>query len=157
MKADSFGATVECRQLSIIRSFYRGPWLSSIYTPPVTAQFLKDVSLQVGHGEIHGVMGAAGSRFTNLCEFVDFEVDLLTPVTVEQLLKYHACLSLNCNGDAVTHRQAYSNAPHFQVLLLMQQFDLAHVSAHKIGSLSESARRRVILVLHLIKDPSILY
>lgn len=32
-----------------------------IYTPKVTAQFLKDISILVRAGEIHGIVGNAGS------------------------------------------------------------------------------------------------
>lgn len=41
---------------------------SNIYMPPVTAQFLNNVSIEVFHGEIHGIMGATGSGKTTLLQ-----------------------------------------------------------------------------------------
>jgi ABC-type multidrug transport system ATPase subunit len=83
-------------------------------------------------------------RFARLCEFVNFEMQPPEFLTVEQSIRYHAQLSLNCNAEAITHRAS----------TLMQQFDLVPYAQRLIGVLTESARRRLILVLHLIKDPS---
>ncbi|KAI6197033.1 PCI domain-containing protein [Aphelenchoides besseyi] len=158
-----------------------------MYSPPLTAQFLNEVTFRVNHGEVHGVMGSAGSgkstllnviagriagnisgeiglngqpltskfgnqhiipieideRFTSLCGSVNFGVHLLEFLTVEQTVRFHSQLSLNCNAEAIAHRGS----------TLMQQFDLTLHSQRLVSDLTESARRRLILVLHLIKDP----
>lgn len=36
--------------------------------PPMTAQFLNNVSFEVFHGEIHGIIGAAGCGKTTLLQ-----------------------------------------------------------------------------------------
>jgi ABC-type glutathione transport system ATPase component len=38
--------------------------------PPVTAQFLNDVSFQVYHGEVHGVVGSAGCGKSTLLQVI---------------------------------------------------------------------------------------
>ncbi|KAI6183985.1 ATP-binding cassette sub-family G member 5 [Aphelenchoides bicaudatus] len=172
----SVGARLDVRDLTFIRTFSKGSWLSTIYMPPMTAQFLNNVSFQVFHGEVHGIIGAAGcgkstllqvlanraqgsvtgdvvlngqdltdERFTNLCEFVNFNMQPLEFLTVEQSIRYHAQLSLNCNAEAVTHR----------ALNLMQQFDLMPYAQTLIFNLTKSALKRLILVLHLVKDPGL--
>uniref|UniRef100_A0A914C1T2 ABC transporter domain-containing protein n=1 Tax=Acrobeloides nanus TaxID=290746 RepID=A0A914C1T2_9BILA len=82
-------------------------------------------------------------RFNDLCEFVDMEVRLMPHLTIQELLIYHARLSLNCKQEAIGHRTA----------ALMQQFDLVTLKHEKVGQLHESALRRLILVLHLVRDP----
>ncbi len=51
---------LECQNLSYIRSFTTGRWYSKIFNPPITAQFLKDVNLELHGGEVMGVIGSAG-------------------------------------------------------------------------------------------------
>uniref|UniRef100_A0AC34GEJ4 ABC transporter domain-containing protein n=1 Tax=Panagrolaimus sp. ES5 TaxID=591445 RepID=A0AC34GEJ4_9BILA len=170
----SFGACLEIQELSFIRSFVKGNWVSSIYTPPVTAEFLRRISLKIVHGEVHGIIGAAGSGkstllkvvsnqiegkldgkvllngqpltrkiFSSLCEYVDFKTQLLPSLSVEQILHYHARLALNCKADTVNYR----------VFTLMQQFDLGPIADRTLASLREADRRRLLIAMHLVKDP----
>ncbi len=55
---------LECHNLSYIRSFTTGRWYSKIFNPPITAQFLKDVNLELHGGEVMGVIGSSG-KLTN--------------------------------------------------------------------------------------------
>ena len=54
-------------KLTAHKLFFR---LAGIYTPPVTAQFLADVSLRIGYGEMHGVMGASSSGKSTLLDVI---------------------------------------------------------------------------------------
>lgn len=51
---------LECRGVSYIRSFTTGRWYTKLVNPPITAQFLKDVNLELHAGEIMGVIGSGG-------------------------------------------------------------------------------------------------
>uniref|UniRef100_A0A914XWS3 ABC transporter domain-containing protein n=1 Tax=Panagrolaimus superbus TaxID=310955 RepID=A0A914XWS3_9BILA len=82
-------------------------------------------------------------RFSTLCEYVDFKTQLLPSLTVEQLLHYHARLALNCKSDTVNYR----------VFTLMQQFDLGPIADRTLASLREADRRRLLIAMHLVKDP----
>uniref|UniRef100_A0A914QJM2 ABC transporter domain-containing protein n=1 Tax=Panagrolaimus davidi TaxID=227884 RepID=A0A914QJM2_9BILA len=82
-------------------------------------------------------------RFSALCEYVDFKTQLLPSLTVEQILHYHARLALNCKDDTVNYR----------VFTLMQQFDLGPIADRNLASLREADRRRLLIAMHLIKDP----
>lgn len=43
-------------------------------------------------------------RFSRLCGFVNFEMQPLEFLSVEQSIRFHAQLTLNCNTEAISHR-----------------------------------------------------
>jgi hypothetical protein len=51
---------LECHNVSYIRSFTTGRWYSKLFNPPITAQFLKDVNMEVHAGEVMGIIGSSG-------------------------------------------------------------------------------------------------
>ncbi len=51
---------LECCNVSYIRSFTTGRWYSKLFNPPITAQFLKDVNMEVHAGEVMGIIGSSG-------------------------------------------------------------------------------------------------
>lgn len=56
---------LELSGVSYIRSFTTGRWYSKVFNPPITAQFLKDINLEVHGGEIMGIVGAGGTLQSN--------------------------------------------------------------------------------------------
>ncbi|KAK0395580.1 hypothetical protein QR680_001342 [Steinernema hermaphroditum] len=167
---------VSCRNLTFIRSINSGRWFSKLYNPPVPAQFLKEVSFELNSGEVLGVVGSAGSgkstllkviahrlrgntggclmlnglvlskeKFDSVCEYVSFKRRLLPNIKVKQFLLLHA--------DLVLTTKLSKSEKEKRVLLLMQEFDLLPYCEEKIGELSESARRRFIITMHLTRDP----
>uniref|UniRef100_A0A1I7YQL3 ABC transporter domain-containing protein n=1 Tax=Steinernema glaseri TaxID=37863 RepID=A0A1I7YQL3_9BILA len=84
-------------------------------------------------------------KFDNFCEYVSFKRQLLPNVEVKAFLLLHAHLVLTTKLNSAEKEK--------RVLLLMQEFDLLPYSQEKIGNLSESARRRLIIAMHLIRDP----
>lgn len=91
------------------------------------------------------VLYILGERFSTLCEYVDFKTQLFPSLTVEQSLHYHARLALNCKSDTVNYR----------VFTLMQQFDLGPIADRTLASLREADRRRLLIAMHLVKDPGL--
>jgi ABC-type protease/lipase transport system fused ATPase/permease subunit len=52
--------TLQMHNVSYIRSFTTGRWYSKLFNPPITAQFLKDVNMEVHAGETMCVCGSSG-------------------------------------------------------------------------------------------------
>ncbi|CAD5215281.1 unnamed protein product [Bursaphelenchus xylophilus] len=83
------------------------------------------------------------SNFTKLCKFVNFNIDLLPYLSVEQTIKYHAQICLSCTVAVLGQR----------ISMLMQKFDLLSYVHRRVDQLTPSARYRLIMVLNLLGDP----
>nr|APA16598.1 ATP-binding cassette sub-family G member 5 [Toxocara canis] len=166
---------LECSHVSFVKSVRVGKWYMRLYNPPLNAQFLEDISLTVHAGELHGITGTAGSgkttllnviaarysgelsghitlneqplsgdHFNALCAYVSFEQRLLPCLTVKSMLNFYANLTI-CGLDSKDKEE--------RILSLMQEFELLSCGHERIQSLEESARRRLIVCMYLLRDP----
>uniref|UniRef100_A0A1I7WWL7 ABC transporter domain-containing protein n=1 Tax=Heterorhabditis bacteriophora TaxID=37862 RepID=A0A1I7WWL7_HETBA len=118
-----------------------------IFSPPIVAQFLKEVSLEAYSGQIHAIMGVSGYRFNQLCSYVTFGVKYPGFLSVRNLLYYTARLSLGRSVSLTETNQ--------RVLSVMKDFEILGYGHKRLDALSESARRRTMVAIALIKDPSL--
>ncbi|XP_014663724.1 PREDICTED: ATP-binding cassette sub-family G member 5-like [Priapulus caudatus] len=146
---------------------------------PMSRMVLKDVSLDVGSGEVMAVMGSAGSGKTFLLNAIaqrgaGFLSGLITMNGARITSKYfsdhgayvaydHKLMplltvqeTLGYAADLTFGSKISSKKKRERVKWAMVELDLVHVENDLVRNLSESERRRVIIGLQLIKDPLIL-
>ncbi|CAJ0581616.1 unnamed protein product, partial [Mesorhabditis spiculigera] len=170
---------LECRGLSFVSTVHSGSCFSRLYKPPVVAQFLRDITLDVGAGEIHGICGNHGSGKSVLLNALASRGRGGTGGTVllDKQLLTAARFRKSCSFvDATTRllpfltvRQTLyyqlkltlsgrltSSQIEDRLLTLLQDWELLGYGHEQIGALSESARRRVLMALGTAKDPVLL-
>uniref|UniRef100_A0A5S6PJ25 ABC transporter domain-containing protein n=1 Tax=Brugia malayi TaxID=6279 RepID=A0A5S6PJ25_BRUMA len=133
----------ECRNVSSTCTITPSKWYN--YTSSkVTAQFLKEISIVVQSGEIHGIIGSAGQMFDSICAFVNFNQALIETISIRAMLKFQAGIMISdLNDQEITER----------INLLLQEFDLITYQNILICDLNESARKRLLLCMRLISNP----
>ncbi|EFP07703.1 CRE-ABCH-1 protein [Caenorhabditis remanei] len=167
---------LECKNISFMTAISNGSWFSKIYKPPSVFQILKNVSFTAISGEVHGIVGVADSgkttllealtsgaggdiggiamldkfmltrrRFNKFCSHINYRNQYPSSLTVRSLLYYHArlCLSSSHTTLEIDHR----------ISELSAMFDVIGYAHDKLEDLSISAKRRVMTVLELLKDP----
>ncbi|VDN26326.1 unnamed protein product, partial [Gongylonema pulchrum] len=82
--------------------------------------------------------------FDSACAFVDFSQPLIDVLSVRAALRFQADLTLCGLSD----RQKEERAASF-----VREFDLVPYNDVLIRELNEAARRRLLLCMHLIRDP----
>ncbi|VDM11873.1 unnamed protein product [Wuchereria bancrofti] len=169
----------ECRNVSSTCTLTPSKWYNYI-SPKVTAQFLKEISVLVQSGEIHGIIGNAGKTllgsgkttllkiiagrccgeftgtitlnqqqltrqmFDSICAFVNFNQALIETINIRAMLRFQARIMVcGLNDQEITER----------INLLLQEFDLIAYQNILIRDLNESARKRLLLCMHLISNP----
>lgn len=94
----------------------------------------------------------AGRRSCQLCALVRLETHLPSWINVRSLLHFQIrlCPSVSMDSNRVS-------PSHFsfklQVQTLLEEFELLSVAEQDVARLQESARRRLLLALYLIRDP----
>ncbi|VDK37299.1 unnamed protein product [Gongylonema pulchrum] len=83
--------------------------------------------------------------FDSACAFVDFSQPLIDVLSVRAALRFQADLTLCGLSD----RQKEERAASF-----VREFDLVPYNDVLIRELNEAARRRLLLCMHLIRDPA---
>ncbi|VDK48926.1 unnamed protein product [Anisakis simplex] len=135
---------LECRNISFVKTINVGKWYAQLYNPPLHAQFLNDVSLEVHSDEIHGITGVAADRFNKFCAYISFSQPLIPTLTVKSTLDFYAELMISGIDDKRKKER---------VVTLMQDFDLITYGHVKVKSLRKSAKRRLLFCIYLLSDP----
>ncbi|CAP23875.2 Protein CBR-ABCH-1 [Caenorhabditis briggsae] len=167
---------LECKNISFMTAISNGSWFTKIYKPPSVFQILKNVSFTAVSGEVHAIVGVADSgkttllealtsgaggdiggiamldkfmltrrRFNKFCSHINYRNQYPSSLSVRSLLYYHArlCLSSTHTTLEIDHR----------ISELSAMFDVLGYAHDKLEELSISARRRILTVLELLKDP----
>ncbi|XP_014256986.1 ATP-binding cassette sub-family G member 5 [Cimex lectularius] len=144
-----------------------------------TGLILKDVTLEVKSGEVFAVLGSKGSGkralldvvsrrargatrgqilferspltlsvFQKCCGYVTNRTDLIPSLNTEQTLYYAANLS---SGEKVSRYTCST-----RVRQMLADLALNQVAHHSVTSLNKSQRRRLVIGIQLIKDPTLL-
>uniref|UniRef100_A0A0R3RUA8 ABC transporter domain-containing protein n=1 Tax=Elaeophora elaphi TaxID=1147741 RepID=A0A0R3RUA8_9BILA len=165
---------LECRDLSNIRTL--APSKRYKYTSSrVTAQFLKQISMKVQSGEIHGIIGNTGSGKTTLLRIIAgrYGGNFTGSVTLNQqqltrqmfdsicaFVNFNQALIGTINIRAMLKFQAALMISDLndreiegKINSLLREFDLITYHNILISDLNEAARRRLLLCMRLINDP----
>ncbi|CAB3405555.1 unnamed protein product [Caenorhabditis bovis] len=167
---------LKCQSISYMTAISTGNCLSKIYQSPQVFQILKNVTFTATSGEVHGILGVSESgkttllealalgaggeiggiamldnfmltkrRFNKYCSYVDYRVSYPESLTVHSLLYFQAQLHLagSLTSLEIEHR----------LTELMAMFDIICYATTSICNLTISARKRVLTVFELVKDP----
>ncbi len=115
----------------------------------------KTTLLNAVAGRVQGTVGGVillnraelcAPMFADLCEYISMKETPIPCISVKETLNYHAQLTLSSSMSATERNE--------RVISIMQDFELINYAHDKVEDLSESARRRLIIGVHLLRDPS---
>ncbi|HEX6455977.1 MAG TPA: ABC transporter ATP-binding protein [Solirubrobacterales bacterium] len=148
------------RAEGVRKSFHRGVW-------PLrrTIEVLKGASLEVGRGELVGLVGENGSGKSTLMQIV---VGLLKrdAGTVERPARLGYCPQVPMLWDKLTvdeHFELFARAYGMEdgereeaVLGLLDELQFAHYLSYRVEELSGGTRQKLNLALSLMHEPELL-
>ncbi|CAJ0917634.1 unnamed protein product, partial [Mesorhabditis belari] len=134
---------LECRGLSFVNTVHRGPWCSRLYTPPIVAEFLREVSLELNAGEIAGICGVSGSGKSTL----------LNVIAAKACGSIGGTVLLNKQLLTASRFRKMCSFVDVRLLSLLNEWELLGYGHECVGDLSESSRRRLLLAIATAKDP----